>query len=227
MHRRLASTLLTISAGLLIAIGHAGATTITSTGLAAWKTSLTGSATELDFSRVQFANYNTASGIALNAIGNSSIAFGFTGPDNGGYVLSGSTYNGFVALAGSTDAGAGINIATPAGGENAVWVSIGSTSSTPLTLTFSDGQTFTLGNGFFGVSISHMITSLLITTTPGSQAVINDFWFGTSSLAQDQGGSGNPSSAPEAATAALIAGGLLIVAGARRRAVRAVQAELL
>jgi hypothetical protein len=220
MHRGLRNILFSISTGLLLTAGLAPATTITSTTFQSWKASLTGAPTDTDFSPVQFRSYNTAAGLNLSAAGNSSVLFGFTGPDNGGFQLSGTTYNGLVGLAGSADSGAGINVAMPSSGENAILLSVGSTSGTSLTVTLSDGETFSISSGLFGLSISHPITSLLLSTSPGSQAVIDDLWYGSSSLTQDQtGGSpvGDPATAPEGATLLLMAGGSLILFGARRK----------
>jgi hypothetical protein len=220
MHRRLRNLFIT-AAGLLITVGAATATTITNTNFQSWKATLTGSPTEADFSGIQFHSYNTAAGINLSAIGNSSVMFNFTGPDNGGYSLSGASYNGFTSLEGSTDSGAAIDVTLPSTGENAFVLGVASTSGTPLTLTLSDGESFSLSNGAFGVSISHPVTSFLLTTTAGSKPIIDDFWYGASSLMQDppqgSGNLGGASDAPEGATLLLVSGGSLILVGARRK----------
>jgi len=217
MYRGLQNALFTLATGFLITVGSATATTITSTTFPSWKTNLTGSPTEVDFSKVGFNSYNTAGGLNLSAVGNSSVIFGFTGPDNGSFQLSGTSYQGLTALAGSTDSGAAINVTMPSAGENAVLLSMGSTSGTPLTLTLSDGESFSLSSGLFGLSISHPITSFVLTTTPGSQAVIDDLWYGNSSLTQDQGSGNNPAPDSEGATLILIIGGSLILFGVRRK----------
>ncbi len=219
MYRGLQNAFFIISTGLLATVGSATATTITTTTFQSWKANLNGSPTDADFTRVNFSNYNTSAGLNLSATGNPSVIFGFTGPDNGGFQLSGISYQGTTGLAGSTDSGAGINVTTPVAGENALLLSIGSTSGTPLMLTFSDGESFSLSSGLVGFSISHPITSLLLTTSPGSQAVIDDFWYGTSSLTQDpaQGPGNGSSSTPEGATLLLVTGGSLILFGARRK----------
>jgi hypothetical protein len=220
---------LAVMAGAFFAV-QAGATTITSTSFSGWKSSLTGSPNEADFSAVSYTNYNTSSGITLSGIGDSASQFTFTGPDNGSYALSGVNYNNFVALQGSADANAGINVALPGSGENAFLLVVGSTGSTGLTLTLSDGESFSLSSGLFGVSISHPVTSFSLTTSVGSQAVIDDFWYGASSLTQDSNGSNPPASdpgsgaaAPEGATILMVAGGSLILIGARRKFVPAMQ----
>ncbi len=224
MYRGLRPALLTIAAGVILTAGQAGATTITTTTYNSWKATLSGTPTDLNFSAVTYASYNTSSGITLAATGNPSIGFVFTGPDASGWWLEGTAFTGHLGLGGSTDAGAGINVATPAGGENAILLSVTSTSGAPLTLTLSDGESFSIGTGLFGLSISHPITSAFLTTAPGSQAIIDDFVFGTSSLTQD--GTGNPPAVAEGATFMLVAGGSLILFGARRK-FRAVRAELI
>ena len=219
MHRSLRSTLLTIAAGIFITAAQATATTITATTFPGWKSALTGSPTDLNFQTVSYTSYNTSLGITLAAMGNPSIGFTFTGPDGSGWALQGTSYNGYVGLAGSTDSGAAIKVTMPSGGENAILLSVASTSGTPLTLTLSDGESFTVSGGLFGMSISHTITWLSLSTTAGSQAIIDDFLYGTSSLTQDGngGGSQNPATTPEGATAILVAAGALILIGVRRK----------
>lgn len=212
-----------VLAGALIGAANATATSITTTTFGSWKAGLTGSPSEADFSKISFTNYNTASGLTLPTIGNSSQGFVFTGPDNGGYQMTGISYNSYTGLAGGSDSGAGLNVAMPGSGVNAFLLSVGSTGGTPLTLTLSDGEAFAISNGLFGISISHPISSLLLTTTAGSQAVIDDFWFGSSSLTQDptnSGGSGSGQGmAPiaEGATSLMMAGGCLLLFGVCRK----------
>jgi hypothetical protein len=212
-------------AGVVLA-AQAGATTIQSTTFNSWKSNVTGSPKEADFSQVSYTSYNTASGIILSGIGDSASQFTFTGPDNGAYSLTGMNYNGFVALAGAADgSNSGINISLPGSGENAFLLVIGSTGNTPLSLAFSDGETFSLSSGIFGFSLSHPITSLYLSTAAGSQPIIDDFWYGASSLTQDAtgggstGGSGSsdPAATPEAATLFLVLGGSMILGGATRK----------
>ena len=86
MYRRPHWLLATLGAGLLLVTGQAAATTITSTTYGAWTAGLTRVPTELDFSPIVVGRtYNTAAGIMLKAIGNSSIGFNVTGPDNASY----------------------------------------------------------------------------------------------------------------------------------------------
>jgi hypothetical protein len=219
---RLALTALLV-AGALTGASSATATSVTTTSFSSWKTTLTGSPSEADFSVVSFTNYNTANGLTLPTIGNSSQGFVFTGPDNGAYQMTGISYNSYTSLAGGSNSGAGLKVAMPGSGVNAFLLSVGSTGGTPLTLMLSDNETFALSNGLFGISISHPISSLLLTTTAGSQAVIDDFWFGSSSLTQDPtnpGGSGSGQGAApvaEAATSLMMAGGCLLLFGVCRK----------
>jgi hypothetical protein len=217
MYRGLRPSSLALATGVLFAAGSMMATTITTTSYNNWKATLTGAPTDLNFSTVTYASYNTPSGITLSATGNPSIGFVFTGPDGSGWWLEGTAFTGHLGLGGSTDSGAGINVATPGGGENAILLSVASTSGSPLTLTLSDGESFSIGTGLFGLTLSHPITSALLTTSAGSQAIIDDFVFGTSSLTQDGSGNGNPPAVSEGATFILVAAGSLILIGARRR----------
>jgi hypothetical protein len=201
-----------LGAGLLLATGHAAATTITSTTFSAWKPGLIGQPTELDFSPVQTGHsYSTSTGITLKAIGNSSIGFAFTGPDNGSYKLTGVSLNNFQSLEGGTDATASISIATPIAGDNTLFLGLATTNSTPITLTLSDGETFSsITTAFFGMSISHPVTWLTLSTTSGSAVIVDDFYFGVSDQPQD-------SAASEGATMSMCGGGFLILFGSLRR----------
>jgi hypothetical protein len=88
---------------------------------------------------------------------------------------------------------------------------LATTGNTPVTLTLSDGESFSsISTAFFGVSISHPITWLTLTTTTGSAVIVDDFYYGVSSLPQD-----SPTS--EGATMAMCGGGLLVLLGSVRR----------
>lgn len=220
MHRKLRFLAALVLAYLSLLTGEVCATTITTTSFSTWESSaytVSGSQAELNFGTINdtSGNYSNSTGITLFSIPSPSIGFLFTGPDGSGYVLNGTTYNSFAALAGASDGVGVINVATPAGGENAILLGIGCTGtcagSTPLTLTLSDGESFAISAGLFGLSISHDITWLTLSTTSGSKAVIDDFWYATSSEAQD------PPATIEGATAVLISGGLLLILGFRRK----------
>ena len=121
------------------------------------------------------------------------------------------TYGLLPALKGQT-----INIATPAAGINAFYVALGSTDGQPITITLSDGEAIALsptptanGTVVLGLSISHPITSIAISSTA---AVLWDFDYGSSSLAQDS----TPAPAAEAATAILIGIGLVTLGTGRK-----------
>jgi hypothetical protein len=201
-----------IGAGLLLGTGPAAATTITSTTFSGWKTGLTGTPTELDLSVIQTGkSYSTSAGLTLKAIGNASIGFVFTGPDNGSYKLTGVSHNNFQSLQAGTESTAAMNVTTPAAGDNALFLGLATTGNTPVTLTLSDGESFSsISTAFFGVSISHPITWLTLTTTAGSAVIVDDFYYGVSSLPQD-----SPTS--EGATMAMCGGGLLVLLGSVRR----------
>jgi hypothetical protein len=214
MYRRLHWMFAGLGAGLLLTAGQAAGTTITSTTFSAWTAGLTGTPTELDFSPiVNGRSYSNATGITLKAIGNSSIGFPITGPDNGAYKLTGFLYSSHnvQSLEGGTDSTASINVATPAAGDNALFLGLATTNNTPITLTLSDGETFSsITTAFFGLSISHPITWLTLSTTTGSAVVVDDFYFGASNLSQD-------SAVSEGATMAMCGGGLLVLLGSLRR----------
>ncbi|MBV9267584.1 MAG: hypothetical protein JO061_15560 [Acidobacteriaceae bacterium] len=209
-----------LAAGLMTS--YSQATTVTTTSFNGWKATLTGSPTELDFSKIGLNSYSTAAGITLSAIGNSSIQFVTTGPDNGSYSLNGYSNNGVTSLAGAQDGVGSINIAMPGSGENAILFGVASTPSAPVTLTLSDGEVFTVTSTIFGLSISHPITWASLSTASGSRPLLEDFWFGTSSEPQDSNTQSNQgvSATPEGATLLLVLGGSLLLFGARRKVVQ-------
>ena len=99
----------TLGSALLLLVGRAEATTITTTSTTTWKSAayITGSNSVVDFYPVLASSYNTSTGITL-APTSSTIGFTFTGSDNGAYFLAGDRYN--KTLSSSTDAGAYLNI---------------------------------------------------------------------------------------------------------------------
>jgi hypothetical protein len=202
-----------IGAGLLMGAAPAVATTMTSTTLSAWTAGLTGTPTELDFTPITIGkSYSTAAGLTLKAIGNASVGFNVTGPDNGGYKLTGFSYgtHNFQSLIAGNDSTAVMNVTTPSAGNNGIFLGLATTNNTPITLTLSDGQSFSsITTAFFGLSISHPITWLTLRTTNGSAIVLDDFYYGVSNLAQE-------SATSEGATAAMCGAGLLILFGAVR-----------
>jgi hypothetical protein len=211
MFAKLHWAIATLGAGLLMGAEPAGATTLTSTTFSAWTAGLTGTPTELDFSPIVLGkSYSTAAGISLKAIGNASVGFNVTGPDNGSYKLTGFSYHNFQTLEAGSDSTAVMNVTTPAAGNNGIFLGLATTNNTPVTLTLSDGQAFaSITTAFFGMSISHPITWLTLTTTNGSAVILDDFYYGISNLAQE-------SATSEGTTMAMCGAGLLILFGAVR-----------
>lgn len=209
--------LLSISVSLAFLAAAAHATTITTTSYTVWKTYLAGSPIELDFTKVKTTSYSTSSGITLPPLQGPALSFVVTGPDKAGYSLNGGFYGSIVSLLGASDGTGYIRIDLPSSGENAILLSVAAQPSAALTVNLSDQETFTVSNGLFGLALSHNITWLTISTVSGSQPVLDDFFFGTSNLAQDQG---NQAQSVEGATALMIGGGLLILFGARRKLAR-------
>ncbi len=209
--------LTTVLAGACVLFsGRASATTITTTSTTTWKSSsyITGAYSVLDFYPVLQPSYNTAAGITLTPSG-STTGVNFTGLDNGAYYLAGDTTQ--KTLMSSTDAGAFIKLAMPSTGENAFLLGTGATASHPLTLTFSDGESFSINTGVFGVSVSHQISWLTLAGASGSQAMVSDFWFAASSLAQDSPGGSTPVPTPEPATVLMtLAGAAFLLAGSKK-----------
>jgi hypothetical protein len=203
-----------VGPGLLLGAGPAAATTMTSTTFSAWTAGLTGTPTELDFSPIVIGkSYSTAAGITLKAIGNASVGFNVTGPDNGSYKLTGFSYgtHNIQSLQAGTTSTAAMNVTTPAAGNNAIFLGLATTNNAPVTLTLCDGQSFSsITTAFFGLSISHPITWLTLKTNNGSAVILDDFYYGASNVAQE-------SATSEGATMAMCGAGLLILFGAVRR----------
>lgn len=206
--------LLSVSASLAFLAAAGQATTITTTSYTVWKTNLTGSPIELDFTKIKTTSYSTSSGITLPPLQGPVLSFVVTGPDKTGYSLTGGFYGSTVSLFGASDGAGYVRVDLPGSGENAVLLGVATQPSASLTVTLSDLQTFTVSNGLFGLALSHNISWLTISTVTGSQPVLDDFFFGSSNLAQDQI---NQSQSVEGATALMIGGGLLILFGARRK----------
>jgi hypothetical protein len=199
----------TLGVAFLAGAFQAAATTITATSYSSWNTStyITGSTTVVDLTTLQAGlNYS-------NAMGYTSNGFNFTGPDGASYVLT-TAYeanpnsNG---LLGASDGTGVIDVTMPGSGNSAFLFNAQCITCSGLTLTLSDGETFSISNGQFGASISHNITWFKLNTTSGTRPFLEYVYFGTSALPQDA------PQAKEAATFVLIGGGLLTLAGAGRR----------
>lgn len=200
--------------GAFVAIGQCSATTITITDYTTWKGGLTGSASEIGFDLLPLGtSYNTLAGTTQSG-------FTFTGPDNGAYKLSVQQYNfgsfSQRSLVGSTDSGARVDISMPSGGENALFLFVNGTVNTPLTLLLSDGQSFLLNSGNFGIQLSHTISSFSLSSAAGSAVAIRDLDWGTSALPQDNAGITSPTATPESGTFTFFGLGLFLLSTCMR-----------
>ncbi len=207
----------TASFAFFVSAALAGATTITSTTYAGWGSGVTSS---YDVGLPNTGSYNTSAGVTLSNSSAPSSTFVFTGPDNGNWFLTGQLYttggHNYPALFGASDGTGQILITMPSSGENAVLVNIASTQGASLSVNLSDGESFSPVSGILGLSISHDISWLSISTSNGSQPIIDDFMFANSKLTQDQF-TQDPAPTLEASTIIMIGGGLLLLIGGRRR----------
>jgi hypothetical protein len=189
------------------------ATTIVSYTFSNWASTETGGR-DADFTHIQYTMYGP-SGYT------SSDGFNITGPDGSGTYLQGLQYQGYQSLEGGNDSSAQLLVTAPGSGETALLFLLASNpQASNYTITLSDGETWTVAGSttFFGVSVSHPITSAILSTTAGSHPVLEDVSYGTTTLPLDSGGSGGGQSAvPEATTALLLGAGLLMVAIAGKR----------
>jgi hypothetical protein len=188
-------------------------TTINSTNsYSTWDTSayISGSPTALHLSNLPYGtDYSNASGV-------SDGGYTFTGPDgSNNWYLKASSSNGTYGLLGAQDGIGGINVASP-GNAFFVWAFGTGNSNDALNLTIN-GTFYKTFTGGIGISASSPLTSILITPTQSSDAVLfYEFDFANSSLTQD-GGTQSPSQTPEAATLLLVGGGILVTFGAKRK----------
>jgi hypothetical protein len=197
----------------------AAATEVLNTTYNGWLSTVTGSASEWNFS-FPSSTYDTASGYNLNVA--NVAAYGtinVTGPDGGGYYLEkNSAYAGNnLALQSASDGIGSMDFTTQSAGLTAFLFGLGLTgNAAPITITLSDGETFTAnpainGTAFVGLSSATPITSFVLSTASGSQVQLDDFFAGVS----------NQPAAPDApaaevATALMIGGGLLLLGGIRK-----------
>lgn len=214
---------MSLKAGVFLAVGLVSsaiaplrATTITSTTFSDWASNTTGGTHDANFTLIQYKPYDS-SGYTT------SDGFAITGPDGSGFSLQGLMFNGYQSLEGGSDADATVLVTTPAGGNTALLFLLGSNpSSTGYTITLSDGQVFTLSGSttFFGVSVSHPVTSATLQASSGSALVLSDVSYANTNLPLDSGGSpppGDPGDVPEARTCLLLGSGLLLIASLRKR----------
>ena len=205
-----------LAAAFVLSIAPLRATTITSTDFSSWQTSTTGGTHDANFTTIQTISYGPAGYTT-------SDGFTITGPDGAGSFLQGVTYNGYQSLQSASDAAGNLLVTTPAGGDTALLFLLGSNppTSTGYTVTLSDGEVFSLAANttFFGLSVSHPITTATLQASPGSAVILSDVSYGTSTLPLDggTGGTPDPSAVPEAATSLLLGSGLLGIAVLRKR----------
>ena len=206
---------------VFLPLAKADATTLSWSTYTAWKSNVTGPI-ELNFGPiVSGMSYNTSSGTPLKPVSGASLPFVFTGVYSGGYQLTGGKYSNAASLFGPSTGSGSIRIALPTGGENAFLLGLGTVgSATSITVALSDGESFNVAATacaveFLGLSISHNVNS--ITVSASSQAVVNDFFFANSQLAQDPATTEQPAPALEGSTITLLGGGLLALLGARRK----------
>jgi hypothetical protein len=207
MGRRLQALGATLGVAFLAGAFQAAATTITTTSYSTWNSStyITGSTSVVDLTTLQAGlNYS-------NAMGYTSQGFNFTGPDGASYILTSQTEGSVTGLLGASDGTGAIDVTMPGSGNSAFLFDAQCITCSGLTLTLSDGETFTISNNQFGVSISHPITWFKLNTNSGTRPFLEYVYFGTSALPQDA------PQTKEAATLVLIGGGLLTLAGIGRR----------
>lgn len=213
MHRKAQVLGAMLLAGLFTLSFQAAATTITTTSYSTWDTTsyITGSPTgEIDLTSLETGlSYDTIAGYSSNG-------YTIVGPDGSSYYLKNvniNVSNHHWGLEGAADGTGLAELLIPGSGANALLldtycVNCGASS---LKLTLSDGETFTVPNGQFGLSISHDVTWFELSAVSGANAFLDYAYFGNSALPQD------PSPANEAATPVLVGGGLMVLVGAGRK----------
>ncbi len=191
------------------------ATEVVTTSYSAWLGTLSNNPTEWAFVFPNGGSYNTSSGYSLTTGVYSPI--NVTGPDGSGWILSEGHYgsSNSLTLQGASDGVGSMIFTAPTPGLTGFMLGVGiSGKAAPVTVTLSDGETFTEspavgGYVLLGLSSATDITSFTLTTTSGSTVELTDFF---------EGNSNEPASAPaaEVATALMIGTGLLLI-GARRK----------
>jgi hypothetical protein len=209
-----------VGAVLLTAVAlasQAGATEVKATSYSAWLATVSGTPAEWNFVIPGGTVLNTAAGYNMTV--GSFGPINISGPDGSGYTMTESS-SGSVALIGANDGIGVLKFVTPAGGLTAFGLGVGLLNqSAAVTLSLSDGETFTLnpavnGSVFIGLSSATPITSFVLSTTSGAQVEMNDFLAAVSNQP-----AGTQSPAAEVATALMIGSGLLFFV-ARRKLLR-------
>lgn len=190
------------------------ATTVQTTSYQSWTAQVTGTPAFEDVETLPTGNYSTTAGV-------SDGPYVFTGPDGSNWFLKETTFGSTTGLYSANDGTGGIEVTLPGSGQSAIYFKANTESNNllnndNLTLTLSDGETFNIGSGQFGVSLSHDITSFELNTSSGEAPFLQWAYFGNSALPQDTE-TGDGAESIEAATYLLVGGGLLVVLGAKRR----------
>ena len=206
-----------LSLSLIVIALPGGATTIQSTTYSSWISQVTGTPNFVDVETLNTGSYSTPAGVT-------DASYQFTGPDGSGWSLGVQTFSNKTGLYGASDGTGEIQVTLPGTGQSAIYfyantVANNALSNGSLTLSLSDGESFTIASGQYGLSISHPITSYTLTTVSGKAAFLQWSYFGTSSLPQDAGPT-DASPVPEGATMALIGGGILVLFGSKRKLIR-------
>jgi hypothetical protein len=191
------------------------ATTIVSYSYSNWASSATNTH-DADFTHIQFTSYGPAGYTTTDG-------FNITGPDGSGTSLQGLLFNGYSSLEGGNDSSAQVQVNAPSGGETALLFLLGSNpQGSNYTITLSDGESWTVAGSttFFGVSVSHPITSAILSDSTGSNLVLEDVSYGATTLtldsSDDSGGGSDPGAVPEATTMLLLGSGLILIAFSRK-----------
>lgn len=200
---------------LVVIAQVAQATTLQTTTYQSWSAQVTGTPTFVDVETLPTGNYSTPAGVQDDS-------YVFTGPDASSWALHSQTFGNTTGLYGASDGIGGIEVTLPGQGQSAIFFDANTEANNvltngSLTLTLSDGESFSVSSGQFGLSISHPITSYTLTAANGQAAFLQWAYFGTSDLPSDGGGTDGVGQASEAATMALVGGGILVVFGAKRR----------
>lgn len=196
------------------------ATEIVTTSYSAWVATQTGTPTEWNFSFPNGGSYSTAAGYTLSVGTYGPI--NVTGPDGSGYTLTEDTSyrvsgRSYQTLQGASDGVGSMVFTTPAAGLTAFGLGLGEIgTASPITVTLSDGETFTAspavnGTVYLGLSSQTAITSFTLQTSSGANIELTDFFAGVSNESASA-----PAPAAEVTTAIMIGTGLLLF-GARRR----------
>jgi len=185
----------TLFAAMMFVAVHLNATEIVTSSYAAWTATVTGAPAEWDFSFSGGTSYSTAAGYTLNAGSYGPLTV--TGPDGSGYLLNenpsyfdSTTSQNITTLESASDGLGSMVFTTPSAGLTAFGLGLGELgTANPITVTLSDGETFSVtpgvnGDVFLGFSSAAAITSFTLSTASGSYIELTDFDAGTSSEPQ-------------------------------------------